>query len=64
MIRLNNTPKLFLLSEIAEVVATLQAGELDGWTYVAINADGSAGPYASIKIFDEDGELVGFFCDG
>jgi len=60
MLKMNDTPKLFLLSEIAEVVATLQAGDPE-WRYEAVNADGSAGPYASIRIWDEDGELVGFF---
>jgi len=63
MLKMNTTPKLFLLSEIAAAVEALQTGDPD-WKYVAINADGSEGPYASIKIFDEDGELVGFFCDG
>lgn len=60
MLKLNTTPKLFNLDKVGAAVDTLNAGDPD-WTYVAVNEDGAAGPYASIKIFDEDGELVGFF---
>lgn len=63
MIKLNTTPKLFQLSEIEEAVATLQAGDPD-WRYEAVNADGAEGPYASIRIYDEEGEFIGYFSAG
>lgn len=63
MLLTNNSPKYFACDKVAAAVAELQAGDPD-WTYVAVNADGSKGPYASIRIYDEDGEFVAFFGDG
>ena len=63
MIKLNNTPKLFNLDKVGAAVAELQAGDPD-WRYEAVNADGSKGPYASIRIYDEEGEFVAFFGEG
>ncbi len=63
MLKINNTPKLFNIDKVEAAVAELQAGDPD-WTYVAVNADGSEGPFASIKIYDEDGEFVSFWTEG
>lgn len=59
MIKLDTTPTLFNLDKVEAVAEELRSGDPE-WTYEVVNGDGSEGPYASIRIFDEDGELVGY----
>ncbi len=59
MIKLDTTPTLFNLDKVEAVAEKLRADDPD-WTYEIVNGDGSKGPFASIKILDEEGEFVGY----
>lgn len=59
MIKLDTTPTLFNLDKVEKIAAEIREGDPD-WTYEIVNGDGSKGPYASIRILDEEGEFVGY----
>jgi len=52
---INTTPIVFTLARAVEFIAQYTDDE---WSY---EIDNPAGPYTRIKVYDEDGEPMGFF---
>lgn len=62
MALINTTAKYYTKKEAGRVAAELQAGELDGWTYVPANV--KVGGVYVVRIFDEVGDYVGEWTNG